>query len=121
MLRFQTSVALWDRSSVSAGSVTVSLYRLQCLVEFSQALLLLLHVILLRLLFKCKGFFNCFVYKKKLFCSHRHHHLHGHQNKLCRRTDGWETDWMLLSLELVFLSWGKILFLLFSQYKKRLL
>lgn len=33
MLRFQTSVALWDRSSVSAGSVTVSLYQLQCLVE----------------------------------------------------------------------------------------
>lgn len=33
MLRFQTSVALWDRSSVSAGSVTVSLYQLRCLVE----------------------------------------------------------------------------------------
>lgn len=32
MLRFQTSEALWDRSSVSAGSVTLRLYRLQCLV-----------------------------------------------------------------------------------------
>lgn len=33
MLRFQTSEALWDRNSVSAGSVTVCLYQLQCLVE----------------------------------------------------------------------------------------
>lgn len=47
MFRFQTSEALWDRSSVSAGSGTVSLYQLQCLVE--ALLLLLLRFILLHL------------------------------------------------------------------------
>lgn len=62
MLMFQTSVASWERSSVSAGSVTASLPQP-----------LLLHIILLTSSGYFLGGFNCFLFK--IFCSHhRHHH-----------------------------------------------
>ena len=100
-LRFQTSVALWDRSSVSAGSVTVSLYQLQCLVEVWVFPKLCFFFYILFYYVFWFIFWSCFVFKKKkIFCSHRHHHhrhLHDHQNKLWQQPDwmdGWR-DWRM--------------------------
>lgn len=145
MLRFQTSVALWDRSSVSAGSVTVSLYQLQCLVEvwvfpklcffffyFYFFNILFYYIIIFLFVFWVGLGVFClvvFLFFFLNFCSrrHHHHHLHDHQNKLWQQPgwmdgwidwwmDGWETDGMLLSLELyVSSSPGRRFYFYFSQ------
>lgn len=119
MLRFQTSEALWDRSSVSAGSVTVSLYQLQCLVEvwvFPKLCFFFYNIL----------FYYVFCFRSALTiviiiiftvirtCFDNNHKW------MDRWTDGWETDGMLLSLELVLLPMEEDLFVFFQSIKRLL-
>lgn len=120
MLRFQTSEALWDRSSVSAGSVTVSLYRLQCLVEVW--------------VFPKLCFFFYYILFSYIFCFYSaltiviiiiiftvfRTSFDNNYKWMDRWTDGWETDGMLLSLELVFFSMEEDLFVFFQSIKRLL-
>lgn len=89
-LRLQTSVALLDRSSVSAGlGLALSATVPGGSVSFSRALLLLLrHIIVFSFHFlnsvSVSFWLDCFSFVlKKIFCSlyRRHYQIHDHRNK----------------------------------------
>lgn len=149
MLRFQTSVALWDRSSVSAGSVTVSLYQLQCLVEvwvfpklcffffyFYFFNILFYYIIIFLFVFwvglgvfclvVCLFFFKLLLSPSSSSSSSRS----SEQALATARMDGWMDrlmdGWMgdrrdaaQFGTLRVFLPWEEVLFLFFSKYKKK--
>lgn len=146
MLRFQTSVALWDRSSVSAGSVTVSLYQLRCLVEvwvfpklcfffffYFYFFNILFYYIIIFLFVFWVGlgvllFCFLFVFFKLLLSPSSSSSRSSEQALTTARMDGWIDWWMdgwmgdrwdaaQFGTLRVFLPWEEVLF--FSKYKKK--